>query len=385
MGLSHALVHSYMLIFPVVLLLIIKEFSIGYFLAGLVGTISGFAFGLGALPAGIFADRVGAKRLIVVYLAGASLSSILVGLSTSFFFFAMGLGTLGLFCSFFHPSGYALVSSGTREMGRAFGYVGAAGNIGLALAPLLVGYLASHLGWRMAFALFSIPGFLLVSLVFLLRTGVSTARPVVSSRANPFTSSASGGPFLTLPLLLLCFAYAMNGLTFQGAMTFLPTYLSQGVRQGVIQGDAVTLGGTLASMALMVGVFGQYMGGRLGQGPQVERSLLTINASCVPFLILMGFKRDYFLLLAAFGFAFFHFANHPLLNVILAKNTSARLRGLGYGLAFFLSFGVGSFSATLSGYIAERLGLNAVFFAMAAVTFLQALSVLFLWKLGPRS
>ena len=384
LALSHAMVHSYMLIFPVFLLPIIKEFSVGYFMAGLMGTISGVAFGLGALPAGVFVDRIGAKRLIVIYLVGAALSSIMVGISPSFFLLTSFLGVLGLSCSLFHPSGYALISSSIKDMGRAFGYVGAGGNIGLALTPLLVGHLASYLGWRAVFVLFSIPGLVLAVLTLKLKIGspiqpsaISHQPSATRQNADPHPGIAEGS-LLTAPFFLLCLAYAFNGFTFQGAMTFLPAYLSQGVHRGLVRGDAVTAGGTLVSFALIVGILGQYIGGRLGQGPRIERSLLAMVSLGVPFLTLMGLTSGYLLLLSAFGFAFFHFANQPLLNVTIAKNTSVRFRGAGFGLAFFLAFGLGSFSAMFSGYVAELMGLSAVFFIMAVSMGLQALIILIL-------
>ncbi len=383
LALSHAMVHSYMLIFPVVLLPIIKEFSVGYFMAGLMGTISGVAFGLGALPAGVFVDWIGAKRLIVIYLVGAALSSIMVGISPSFFLLTSFLGVLGLSCSLFHPSGYALISSSIKDMGRAFGYVGAGGNIGLALTPLLVGHLASYLGWRVVFVLFSIPGLVLAVLTLKLKIGSPISRQG-TIKANSSSRPAIGSLF-TLPFSLLCLAYAFNGFTFQGAMTFLPTYLSQGVHRGLVREDAVTAGGTLVSFALIVGILGQYIGGRLGQGPRVERSLLAMVSLGVPFLTFMGLTSGYLLLLSAFGFAFFHFANQPLLNVTIAKNTSVRFRGAGFGLAFFLAFGLGSFSAMFSGYVAELMGLSAVFFIMAVSMGLQALIILILERLQRRS
>jgi len=41
-----------------------------------------------------------------------------------------------------------------------------------------------------------------------------------------------------------------------------------------------------------------------------------------------------------------------------------RFRGTGYGIHFFLTFGVGSFASTLSGYIADLLGLEWIFYTM---------------------
>ena len=42
MGCSHAVNHGYMLIFPAVLLLLQKEFSLGYLGLGVIGSIMSF-------------------------------------------------------------------------------------------------------------------------------------------------------------------------------------------------------------------------------------------------------------------------------------------------------------------------------------------------------
>ena len=45
----------------------------------------------------------------------------------------------------------------------------------------------------------------------------------------------------------------------------------------------------------------------------------------------------------------------------------AAWRGRSYGISFFCSYGLGSFSATLLGYTAEQLGINWVFIVMAGI------------------
>ncbi|MDH7498780.1 MAG: hypothetical protein QHH30_00140, partial [candidate division NC10 bacterium] len=43
----------------------------------------------------------------------------------------------------------------------------------------------------------------------------------------------------------------------------------------------------------------------------------------------------------------------------------------GYGVSFFFSFGVGSLAASFSGFIAEKISLSAVFYALFLLTLLQ--------------
>jgi predicted MFS family arabinose efflux permease len=61
MGCSHALSHGYLLIFPTVLPLLGREFSMGYLGLGVIGNIMVLAYGLGALPGGMLYNRFGPK------------------------------------------------------------------------------------------------------------------------------------------------------------------------------------------------------------------------------------------------------------------------------------------------------------------------------------
>jgi MFS family permease len=78
------------------------------------------------------------------------------------------------------------------------------------------------------------------------------------------------------------------------------------------------------------------------------------------------------------GVAFFHFLTQPAGNYMVADFTPPRLRGLGYGIYFFLSFGAGSVGAVLGGWISERAGLGRTFPVLAAVLLPSMLAMLVL-------
>ena len=97
--LAHGLTHAYMLIFSAVLSLMLQEFSVGIFRLSLAGNLAYVTYGLGALPAGLVADRVGYRRLIAVGLLGLALASLAIGLSPNFLalslvMFLFQLGTI---------------------------------------------------------------------------------------------------------------------------------------------------------------------------------------------------------------------------------------------------------------------------------------------------
>jgi predicted MFS family arabinose efflux permease len=128
----------------------------------------------------------------------------------------------------------------------------------------------------------------------------------------------------------------------------------------------------MASVSLIIGVIGQYLGGYLGQKSRTERLYLLMVCATLPSLLLTGSSRNAVLVMAAAAFAFFYFCAQPMGNILLASLTSAAARGRGYGVSFFFSFGIGSMAAGFCGLIAEKISLSAVFYALSALTFLQA-------------
>jgi MFS family permease len=164
-------------------------------------------------------------------------------------------------------------------------------------------------------------------------------------------------------------------------MTYLPTYFSQNLNGGVFAGRSVLKGGTFATAALLVGVAGQFVGGHLCSRYNLEKLFAVLMIITVPFLILMGVLTNVALLVVAMLFAFFHFSAQPVGNSLIAEYTDARGRGLGYGLYFSTAFGIGSLSSGFSGMIADRFGLNKVFFALAMVIFIGVLAMLHLARI----
>src|SRR5512142_3115264 len=71
-GLSHAANHFLMLIFPAVLLLIQREFGLGFAALGALANAGLLCYGLGALPAGLLADRFGGERILAIWLLGGA-------------------------------------------------------------------------------------------------------------------------------------------------------------------------------------------------------------------------------------------------------------------------------------------------------------------------
>jgi len=360
------MVHFYEQIFPALLLTMVLYFQIDIATAGWMQTLLAMAFGLGALPAGYIADRIGSKRIIMVYLIGAGLSCILIALAQSVIALAAGLAAMGAFISLYHPAGTTLITTQVKEVGRSLGYHGMGGGFGLATAPALATLLASlHAGqgWRISFVVFGVLGLLVAAGVQTLKV-TEIERPQNSTRRFFPEKIAKNS---IKPLVLFLFVAVMVGFCYRGVTTYLPAYYSQRLDSGIFAGANVLKGGAFATITLLVGVAGQYFGGHLSGKFRLEYLFAFLMLITVPFLLLMSALSNLSLVLITMLFAFFHFSSQPVGNTLIAQYTDPRGRGIGYGLYFSTSFGIGSLASGFSGMIAKHFGLNHVFTVLAAV------------------
>jgi MFS family permease len=360
---SHALIHVYELSVPALLLLIQSEFATDDLQMGAVATGYALLFGLGALPAGLLVDRMGSKALLVGCLWGGSAAMIGMALSPTVWTFAAFAGLMGLALSIYHPAGTALITHAMPATGRVFALHGMAGNLGVASASAIAGVLGALLGWRSAVGLLALAG-----LVLGLRALFLPAPEQHEIRSRP-------GQGDRLPFLLLLAATTFMGMVYRGLTTFLPKFFAVSYSADASHGTA--LGGALTTAALLVGLAGMYVAGRLiDRGMHPSRVFLIATVLQAPFLVAAGFASGLALVPLFMGVAFFHFFTQPAGNRMVADLTPPRLRGLGYGFYFLMTFGAGSLGASFGGWVSKNMGLRAAFPALAAFLLPAALLVL---------
>jgi len=371
---SHSLVHLFEGVLPPLIPLMITQFNTDYFHLGLVVTVFSYAFGLGSLPAGIIADRLGPRRLISIYLFGAGLFAILVWPIQTLWTYGIIMGFIGLCCSTYHPAANTLISLTMTNKGRAFGVHGIAGSLGVATVPLLSAWIGTIYGWRTPHVLYGIIGIFLG--VYSLSVAEHHAEPIGESDKKIQFVRLDRKAFITICIFFLS-ATAL-GMTYKGIMTFLPTYMGTRVELSFMNLNSVTLGGTITTIALASGALGQYFAGRLVDRYSAEKLYLgavVIGMICV---FIMAVSTNALLVVITVIYAFFYFSTQPIQNLLVSRYLPPHRQGLGYGILFFLTFGVGSTAAVISGYIADRLGLEAVFFFMGVCFMMSASMVMLL-------
>jgi MFS family permease len=356
---SHSLVHLFEGVLPPLIPLLMLEFGTDYFHLGLVVTVFSYAFGIGSLPAGYLADKIGPRRLITLFLFGAGILAMGVWSINSLVRYGILMGGIGFFCSTYHPASNTLISLAIREKGKAFGIHGIAGSLGVAAVPLLSAWIGSAWGWRMPHVLYGVIGLLagFYSLTI-------PQQPEVREKGDAPTGSGSPLIISYFNLIVFFLSAMALGLTYKGIMTFLPAYMGESIHIGGLRLGKVALGGTVATIALLSGALGQYVAGRGVDRFQPERLYLGAILLGTVFVFLMAVSENLILVLSAGMYAFFYFSTQPIQNYLLSTYLPTHRHGLGYGIHFCITFGIGSTAAAASGYLADHYGLRSVFYAM---------------------
>ena len=369
-GGSHLSVHALMLALPSLIPIIRNEFNVGLDTLGFVVTISAFMFGLGAIPAGWAEKRFGGRQLLLIYQLGSSLSAILVALSSSFEMMVISLGLMGFFCSIYHPAGLTLISHRVNKLTKGMAVHGIFGSTGSALGPILATAVAALISWRASYAVLgTFNGILAISTFF--------AIPYRRRADIPEEEFANHEEKTNKPALILYFlTNAFLGMAYYGFTTFMPVHFADNTNSLLPSMSANMKAGLFPTMVFIAGIGGQLIGARIGDRFHKPTALLWIILANIPFFILMGYTTDLFLVLSSLMLGVAYFSNQPIGNTLIAQFTRSQNRGVGYGISFFLSFGIGALAAGCSGIIAVKMGVSAVFPSMGL---LLIPSVIFGW------
>ena len=418
--LAHAMVHTYELSIPIFVSIWLVEFEVlplgltqvevTAATLGVVVTAGYGLFGVGSLPGGVLVDRVGSARLIALCLFGMGGSFVLLGFAPNLLVVALALLLWGAAASVYHPAGLTLLSKGVEERGTGFAYHGIAGNVGTGLGPLAAATALLFVEWTTVAVVLAVPA--LFAGVYAIRAEFDEAAAVTDLSTTAAADGDAGGrssdggdrraaggvgslaEFGAASRRLFGGAFALvfvvvmaSGLYYRGILTFLPnvleafpefapipltTLLPPVVTDalGVAPDSVRSLNPEryFYSGLLIVGVVGQYLGGKLIDRVRVEYGLAggfgllvvlalvflpAASAGLVPLLV-VG---------AALGAALFFV--QPFYQATVAEYSPAGTRGLSYGFTYLGVFGVGALGGTVAGVILTYATPPALFATLA--------------------
>jgi len=369
---AHVLCHSSVLVITGLLVPLRREFDLSEFWVTVL-PLSGYVLmGVGAVPAGLMADRWGTRPVLGMYFVLTSLGCAAAASAPNAWVFAGALTLLGAAVSLYHPTGLALISHGVEKRGLALGIHGIGGSLGLAGSSF--GLLMASVGsWRAAYWILS--GVAMVCAVVFSLLSIDDGRGKTATEKASASSVAPGRGLVSL-LVPLYLAMALSGFNYRSLMTALPTYLtaeSSGVYAGVGSSGVVFA-------VFLCGGLGQYLVGRFADHVSPVRLYVGFVVASVPLALLLATSGGVGHLAAgtAMALAVVHFGTQPAENVLIAEYTPARVRSTSYGLKFLVTFGLGALGAPAVGALWKTTGTLAWTFAVFAGVAVLVAGLIFL-------
>lgn len=364
---GHFMSHFNMLVFPALVIPLTLRLNLE------VAVILGLSFwmyllfGVTALPWGIIADRLGARKLMFIFFLGTGFASTGAALwMDSPAIFASFLAALGLFGGIYHPAGLGLISKEMTRVSLGMGYNGMFGNLGLAMSPLLTGIINWLWGPRAAY--FFLGGLNFGGVLLMLAVPVTESKTEHASGVSKGNGIAAAFFFLLAPMMLA-------GIVYRGTTVILPTYFELKTPMLYQWIASVTFGEfsqnlvatAITSFIFLVGILGQYSGGRCAERFDPRWCYLVFFGITGPAAFLMAFFQDHILLGLAVVFFFFLLGIQPIENTLIARLTPKRFHHSAYGAKFILTFGVGALAVKVVAAIETAYDIGTVFFSLSLI------------------
>lgn len=334
-----------------------------------------WVYGLVSPFAGIVADRVSRKKLVVGSLFVWSLVTCLMGYASNFQQLYLLRALMGISEALYIPSALSLIADWHEGKSRSLA-------IGIHMTGLYVGQaiggfgatVAAAFSWHATFQWFGIIG-IVYSIVLLLLLHDK----VVENTAASQTAPAKGGLFKGLSVVfstwafwVILFYFAVPSLPGWATKNWLPTLFSENLGIPMLQaGPMSTI--TIAVSSLVGVIFGGILSDKWVQRNirgRVYTSTIGLGMT-IPALVLLGFGHSLVAVVGAgllfgVGYGMFDANNMPILCQII----SAKYRATAYGVMNMVGVFVGAMVTQVMGKCSDGGSLGFAFAVLGVVVVL---------------
>ena len=376
LNLGHAMDHLFLLIFATAVVAIARDWGMAW--QDLMPyTAPAFAlFGLLSVPSGRLGDLWGRRSMMIVFFAGMGLAALLIATATGVWHLFAALTIMGAFASIYHPVGIPMLVQGATRPGFTIGVNGLAGNLGIAAAAILTGFLVKEFGWRVAFA---VPGVL--SLVCAGVFWLTVPREEMAPAKRPRKQLDLPRSVMIRVVLVMTLAGATSSMIFNFTTNGNGAFLTE--RLAGIVDDPATLG-VLLAIVYTIASFAQLVVGKLIDKFPLKWIYLPIVAAQVPLFYLAAQANGWALYGLMLVFMLFVFGAIPFVDAMIVQYVDDRMRSRVAGIRLAISFGVASLAVYLLGPVVKGAGFTTLLLLMAGISTLTTVFVAFLPGVVPR-
>jgi len=376
---GHFLTHFFMLIFASLAALQLSiEWNITY--ASLIpyATPGFIAFGGCAIIAGWIADKWNREWMMVIFFIGIGLSSLLAALSNSPFHIAISLTFIGIFAAIYHPVGLAMIVQEYDKTAFPIAINGVFGNMGVASAALITGFLIDNTGWRSAFW---IPGlFSIMTGIFYFMLVIKNDKRQCDIRRN--TTKVEKKQLLPIPgntlkkvFGIIIFTTAIGGFIFQSTTFALPKIIEERL-SGIA--DTATMVGWYTFLIFSLASIAQLIIGYLLDNHSLRFIFAGVALLQSIFFALMVHLNGILALMIAIAFMLVVFAQIPINDVLIGRIVHSKWRSRAFALRYVVTFSVMALTIPLIGWIHHYSGFTKLFEMLSYAALLVFFAVLLL-------
>jgi FSR family fosmidomycin resistance protein-like MFS transporter len=356
LSLGHLTVDLFSSAVPTLQPLLAQHFSLSLAQAGVLGGVFMLTSAVMQLPFGLLSDRLHTRMFAVLapFAAGLFLTSLPLAVGFKSLLLLVALG--GMAIAAFHPqsTSQAAALSGARS-GLGVAFFIAAGMFGFSLGPVYFSLLTEHIGFNWL-PIAIVPGILGSAILFL-----KLPPPKAEENSQPGGMDAGVLGSTWKPIALHYALVVLRSVVHLGIGQFLTLYLYN------------ERGFSFAQASLALTLFfasaagGAVMGGNLADRFGGKRVVLTSMIGSVPFLWLFLASSGWVSLVSLFAGGLILLLTIPV-NVVMAQRIVPSKAGTVTSLMMGFAWGmVGITCIPLIGWLADRIGLEAVLWGVVTV------------------
>ena len=340
-GLAHGSSHFFHLLLPPLFPWLIADFETNYAQLGVMVSLFFIVSGIGQMLSGFLVDKVGAQRVLFAALTSFIVAGLVAATALNYYMLLAASFFAGLGNAPFHPVDFTILNKRVtaKHIGHAFSVHGISGNIGWAMAPVvMLGVTTATGSWRLACVCGAAFAAIVLLIMWLNRRWLddrafdAETAPVAKTATGTAAAKESQFAYMKLPVVWLCFAFFLFSTV---ALSVVQNYA--GTALHLIYDMPITQTAFVVTGFMLCGAVGMIGGGFLAQRAQrlevIIATFLLLAAGCLA-LVGTGWLPGSVALVVASVAGFGHGLAGPSRDMLIKRATPAGNTGRVYGTVY---------------------------------------------------